>query len=217
MTDNSELKPISPEASELFERQRESDAVVQHKCTKCGAWYETPKGNVEMVESFHCDNMIPSRVGKDGVKKCNNPMTYTVPALPAPKSTLIQPSNDAVLAVMDGDMRLDTGMKIQEAIQRAADWWERTGRKQMQRELQRQAKPVGGSDKGAGSAFASKDAQSANFLPSGIIHGQPWEALGKRERLMIVKTHHHFTVRNPDLIGADDEAEHKMQDRGLIQ
>jgi len=136
---------------------------------------------------------------------------------PPKKGRLIRPNNTQILAVMDRDARLDTGMKIKEAVQRAANWWERTGRKQMQRELQRQAKPVGGADKGAGGAFASLDAQSANFMPSGIIHGEPWDALGKRERMMIVKIHHHFTVRNPDLIGADDEAEHKMQNRGLIQ
>lgn len=202
MTDKPELKPLTPEASELFERQRESDAVLQSKCSDCGAWYETDKRPFAFQEHFQCD--------------CGSDMKFDVPAMPH-KSPVIRPDNTAILAVMDGDTKLDTGMKISEAVRRAAEWWENTGRKQMQREQERQAKPVGGVDKGAGSVFASKDAQSANFLPSGIIHGQPWEALGKRERLMIVKSWHHFHVRNPDLIGEDPRITHKTQDRGKVQ
>jgi len=202
MEDKTELKPLSPEASELFERQRESDAVLQSKCSDCGAWYETDKRPFPFRETFQCD--------------CGADMAFDVPAAPN-KGIVIRPDNTAILAVMDGDTRLDTGMKISEAIKRASAWWERAGRKQMQREQQRQAKPVGGADNGAGSAFASKDKASANFLPSGIIHGLAWEALGKRERLMIVKTWHHFHIRNPDLIGEDPRITHKTQDRGKVQ
>lgn len=202
MSGNKKLQKLTPEEQSIFDSRRESDAVIQTKCVGCGAWYETGKRFYTFEESFPCD--------------CGLEIKFTVPAMETGKK-LIKPSNEAVLSVMDRDARLDTGMTLKEAMRRASEWWEAKGRKQMQRELQRQATPVGGADRGAGGAFASQDSTDPNFLPSGIIQGMQWEALGKRERLMIVKAWHHFMVRNPDLIGEDDRITHKMQDRGKIQ
>tara|TARA_R110000744_G_scaffold326330_4_gene432112 strand:- start:19698 stop:20306 length:609 start_codon:yes stop_codon:yes gene_type:complete len=202
MTDDKKLTPLTPEASALFEEQRQSDAVLQSKCTHCGAWYETDKKPLPFKEVFECD--------------CGSEMNFTVPAAPQ-SNKLMTADNTAILSVLDGEARLDTGMKIQEAVKRAAIWWEDTGRQQMQREQKRQSQAVGGSQGGAGGEFASKDATSLNYMPSGLIHGQPWEALGKRERIMVVKAWHHFFIRTTDLIGDDPRATHKMQDRGRVQ
>lgn len=131
-------------------------------------------------------------------------------------SKLIKPDNGDILAFGHKADKLDTGMSAQEAIQRATNWWETKGRKMMQTELKRQAGAVGGSNNGAGSAFASSDVESANFLPSGIIHGKPWDELNRREKQQVVKVWHHFNIRKPDLLD-EEQAEHKMQDRGLIQ
>ena len=86
----------------------------------------------------------------------------------------------------------------------------------MKMEQARQSEAVGGSNNGAGSAFASAQADDANFLPSGVIHGNPWDQLNTREKIMIIKAWHHFNIRKPDLLD-EEQATHKMQDRGLIQ
>jgi len=130
---------------------------------------------------------------------------------------LIKPDTADILAIGDADLRLDTGMTAKEAIQRSMHWWETKGRKEMQTQAMRQAKPVGGADNGAGASFVSNNADDPRFLPSGILQALPWDQLGQREKINIVKTWHHFHIRNSDLIGADPEQRHKMQDRGLIQ
>jgi len=201
MTDKPDLQPLTPEASELFERRRESAGVLQSKCTSCNAWYETIKKSYAFEEKFQCD--------------CGAEMRFQVP--PAEVNGVVKPTNEQIILIGGKEFRLDTGMTVEEALRRSAAWWEDKGRRMMQDEHKRQSQAVGGSKKGAGTPFASQDTASANYLPSAIIHGKPWEALGQRERLMIVKVWHHFNVRNPDLIGEDRDAKHKMQDRGRIQ
>lgn len=205
MTDKigSELKPLTAEASKEFEVSRISDSVVQHKCEACSAWYETDRKDEAFQESFFCD--------------CGAFMTFTVPATEFKKSAIIKPTNDDLIYMQTEDARLDSGMKLSEAIKRAETWWQGKGARYMQTELKRQSTQVGGADKGAGVAFASKDETDPNFLPSGLIHGEPWETLTKREKLMVVKIWHHFNVRVPDVIGEDPEAEFKLKDRGTIQ
>lgn len=201
MTDEKkpELKPLTPAEQAEFEKSRISDSVVQHKCDLCGAWYETNRGNVNFTESFICD--------------CGSLMEFTVPALPA---KITMPTNEDMLSLVDTDDRLDTGMTVKEAIKRAEAWWGKTGMREAQQQLKRQSEDVGGANKGAGSPFATMDQDDPNFMPSGIIHGQPWDSLTKREKLMITKTVHHFHVRVPDLLGSDQEATHKMQNRDTI-
>lgn len=200
MTDN-KLTPLTSEQQAEFDRSRISDAVVQHKCIKCGAWYETNRLSKDFNESFACD--------------CGEPLSFHVPKLEA-RPIILAPTTQDIINIGDKEMRLDTGMKVQEAVKRAEAWWGKTGMREAQQQLKRQSSAVGGANKGAGSAFASKNPDDPNFLPSGLIHGQPWDALNKREKMMIVKAWHHFFVRKPDLLGEDAEAEHKMQDRKLI-
>jgi len=195
-----ELKPLTEEEAAEFEMERQTDLVIQRKCDACQAWYETTKKSIPFTERFICD--------------CGNPMEYNVPASPVVK--IIKPDTADILSLGDLDDRLDTGMKVKEAIHRASQWWESTGRAEMITQKRRQAKPVGGADKGAGASFASDDEDNINFLPSGLLHGKPWAELTRNEQIRVVKSWHHFHIRNPDVIGADPEQRHKMQDRGKI-
>lgn len=196
------LTPLTAEQSAEFERNRHSANVVQHKCT-CGTWYENDRGPEDYQVNFPCE-------------VCNHPVSFSVPKLEV-KSPILKPTNTEVILTGDPDQRLDTGMKVKEAIQRAAAWWELKGAKEMQTQLLRQAKPAGGADNGAGGSFVSKDSANPSFLPSGLLQGRPWDALTKREKLMVVKTWHHFHIRNPDLLDGDAEARFKMQDRKEIE
>lgn len=185
------------------EKQPRRLDTIETKCDVCGAWYETEKQRAAFEEEFICD--------------CGAKMKFNVPAAKNLPTLIIPKSNEHIVAILDPDARLDTGMKVGEAIQRASAWWEGNGRSIMQTELKRQATQIGGPDNGAGGAFASNNVDSLNFLPSGVIQGKPWEALTDRECVMIVKAWHHFNVRNPDLIGEDPRITHKMQDRDKVQ
>jgi hypothetical protein len=105
----------------------------------------------------------------------------------------------------DLDQKLDTGMTAVEAVRRAEHWWEKTGAKEMRLHGLRHTQTVGGSLHGIGGAFASLDPKSENYLPSGIIHGKPWDDLTKREKAMVVKAWHHFYIRKPDLLGENPD------------
>lgn len=94
--------------------------------------------------------------------------------------------------------RLDTGMKVEEAIQRASSWWNHKGRHLAKSELR--------------GRFTSDDPDSENHTPNGILLGLPWDDLGcgdvdrrKLEQLKIVKVWHHFAIRRPDKLGKDPE------------
>lgn len=200
MTDNFELNPLTPEQQAEFERYRISAEVVQHKCEACGAWYETARLETEFTETFECD--------------CGARMSFLVPAR---EKRLRKPTNEQIISLGHGDFKLDTGMTAQEAIRRACAWWEGKGRHMMRQNLQRQKHSPASSDKGMGAPFAVKDPDDPSFLPSGLIHGEPWDALDRREKIQIVKIWHHFNVRRPDVLGEDPNERFMVQDRGTVQ
>lgn len=103
--------------------------------------------------------------------------------------------------------KLDTGMKAEEAVRRACNWWESKGRTEMRLHQMRQAEPVGGSNNGAGASFAVLDPDNPNFLPSGIINGLPWDQLTRDEKLRVVKAWHHYFVRCKDFIGVGEDTD----------
>jgi hypothetical protein len=67
------------------------------------------------------------------------------------------------------------GMLASEVIHCASRWWDLVARKEIASHLV-----------GAGK-LSSRDPDSPNFLPSGIIQGKPWADLDKRECLAVVK------------------------------
>lgn len=121
------------------------------------------------------------------------------------KPKIIKPTTTDIIAFQDGSMRLDTGMTAKEAVAQASAWWARIGRKEMRQHAKRQSEAVGGSNNGAGASFASLDPDSPNFLPSGIIHGLPWEQLSRREKARVTAIWHHFHVRVPDMLGGENQ------------
>lgn len=185
-----------PETTET----RLNEDVVQHQCPGCRCWYESDRLDHERPVAFYCD--------------CGEFISLTIPK--APGSQLLKPQNEDILAFGGDTDRLDTGMTAKEAAERTRIWWEKTGRREMQLQAKRQAEGVGGSNGGAGSAFASQDPSSENYLPSGIIHGKPWDDLTQRDQAQLVKVWHHFNIRKPDLLG-EEQAEHQIHERGRIQ
>ena len=165
------LKPLTPEEQAIFEARRESGAVVQNKCAGCGAWYESDKGPEEYQATFHCE--------------CGTRLSYTVPALEfsaiasLPMPTAIDPASP--------DARLDTGMRVEEAVRRARHWWDGQGRKLMR----------------------AKVTKAGEIQQSGIANGETWDMLTREECLNVVKAWHHFFVRVPEVIGTP-EHEHKI-------
>ncbi|HKY45619.1 MAG TPA: hypothetical protein VJM50_21195 [Pyrinomonadaceae bacterium] len=81
---------------------------------------------------------------------------------------------------------LDTGMKVTEALHRAEQWWQAKGRFLIKKH---------------DSETASLDPENANFIPSGIVNGLPWDELTKREKLHITKAYHHEFIRKPQTLG----------------
>ena len=193
MVDTSKLTEITPEQQAEFDGRRVSDAVVQTKCGTCGAWYETPRGNVELVEPFTCE--------------CGQPMVAVAPPIEG-VSLMLAASNLDLIEGGDGDARLDTGMTVKEAISRAQAWWDKTGAKLARREKQRRSPR----------AFTlSMSPDDPNGIPSNILNGRPWDALRKPEKLSVVKVWHHFYARKPDLLGGDADERHLVQERNTIQ
>lgn len=121
---------------------------------------------------------------------------------PHNKKLIVDP---AEIGTLDYGDKLDTGMKAEEAIRRATNWWETKGRREAKLQAMRQAEPVGGSNKGNGVAFASMDVDNPNFMPSGIQAGVSWDELTRDEQLRIVKAWHHYFVRSPDEIEVGDD------------
>lgn len=112
MTDKLEpLKPLTAKQQDEFDRRRETATVVQNKCLKCGAWYETFKRSTTYQEMFRCD--------------CGAPMHFTVPA--------ILPIDILPIGMGMEDV-LDSGMKVREAIANACYWWNKTGRHMMRKD-----------------------------------------------------------------------------------
>lgn len=157
------LKPITQKQQDEFDVRRETMSVVQTKCVKCDAWYETLKMNNAYQEAFLCD--------------CGNPIQLTVPAIVVGASAITD---------LDLDEKFESGMRIKDAIASACHWWNHSGRHMMRK------------DGGKGHSVAvSLDPSSDNYIPSGIINGEPWDVLDNRERLFVVKSWHHHFISKP--------------------
>ena len=94
--------------------------------------------------------------------------------------------------------RLDTGMKVTEAIARAAAWWDRIGRHGVKASNFNQVLIQKVHAQGRGPLLKRTDKEQD--LPSGILRGLQWDELSKVEQKEIVKAWHHEQVRVP-LVG----------------
>jgi len=149
------------------------------------------------TSSIQCTDGEPEReLAHDIAEEINTAIHKVMPRIIVPAV-----SNIAILEGGGIDARLDTGMKVREAAERAALWWEKTGRRMMQSH-----KP--------GQEFASKDEKDPNFIPSGILNGMPWEALERHEQMRVIKAWHHFYVRRPDVLDKDPNAKFMLTQGG---
>lgn len=94
----------------------------------------------------------------------------------------------------DSDARLASGMKISEAVARAAAWWERKGRT-----IMRQHRLKGSRNAGF---FNVVDPDNPNFIPSNIIAGRAWDHLTRVEKLAVVKAWHNGYILAPMAVKA---------------
>ena len=96
---------------------------------------------------------------------------------------------------MDPIAKLDTGMRVDEAIRRAQAWWaEWRGAIREGFNQATDTKAIGPGKRVPGIVVhtAHKD-----YLPSGILSGKRWDKLTEAEQLQIVKIWHHNHVRDP--------------------
>lgn len=111
------------------------------------------------------------------------------------------PSKAGLLVIVASDLalhepgeRMDSGMKVVEAVARARQWWDARGRKDLAQ---------------IGVMFDGE-----RSIPSGILHGELWDRLTKEEKLRVVKAWHHFHVRRPDLLGVDADEKFRLRPDG---
>ncbi len=98
--------------------------------------------------------------------------------------------------MIDKAARLDTGMRVDEAIDAARKWWTEW-RGAIARGFNAvEDKPTVRPGVPGAPAFVIAG-ESRQDLPSGILSGLPWDELSEREQLQVVKTWHHFRVRDP--------------------
>lgn len=92
----------------------------------------------------------------------------------------------------DSDLRLRSGMKAREAVDRAAIWWERRGRNEM-----RLARLIGNPGAAAFNPNPTSEAEAMNSFPSGILKAHAWVDLSRDEKLRVVKIwHRQHTILN---------------------
>jgi hypothetical protein len=112
----------------------------------------------------------------------------------------------------DPSAKLDSGMSVGEAVERASAWWDQTGRHLIAKEKNQQrtvyATP-------AGAAAAISRAELADVIPSGILRGLPWDQLDQREKLQVVRTWHHHHVEVPDVEPARRHLADHLRDQRL--
>ncbi len=95
----------------------------------------------------------------------------------------------------DDDTRLATGISVKQLVQQAEFWWMRKGRKTMLNSRRGQVKTVRGARHYMGAFTLNVD--DPNFLPSGILHGLPWDNLDRGEKLQVCKAYHEIRYRKP--------------------
>ena len=95
----------------------------------------------------------------------------------------------------DPNARLDTGMKVTEAISLASRWWDKSGRHAIPANFNIEQTVKTRPSTGKFPAIAIRSQETV--LPANILNGVPWDGLTDAERRQIVRVYHHFFVRVP--------------------
>lgn len=96
---------------------------------------------------------------------------------------------------------LESGMKASEAVKKARMWWNHRGRQQLSHRLREAAniEEVGRTVKtgnGKTPGFVVQG-DKQTVVQSGLLRGEVWDNLNKREQLEVVKQWHHYFVAAP--------------------
>lgn len=130
-----------------------------------------------------------------------NPMQYAKGNKPkTKKKQIVDPRVDAPILNADGthasqEAKFDTGMRVKEAVQQAAFWWNNKGRTYIKDKNL-------ASDNPGFKAFNPdpKSIEEAdNWVPSGVLAGKAWDDLSKTEKIAVTKHWHHNHVRVPNI------------------
>lgn len=97
----------------------------------------------------------------------------------------------------DDRRRLRSGMKVKDAVNQAAIWWEAKGRKEM-----RQSRLSGNPGAASFNPNPTTDQEALNSFPSGVMAAKHWADLSRDEKLRVVKIWHHQFVVVPELEAA---------------
>lgn len=128
-----------------------------------------------------------------------------IPRLEDDEATIIEtrqfiPPEPEGLVILD-DGRLESGMKAEEAVKRATAWWNKIGRRALNRSFNQERDPskvlTGGPAPAVVIAGEVKD-----VLPSGILKGLPFSMLTRAEQVRVVKAWHFEHVVKPTLPAA---------------
>lgn len=95
----------------------------------------------------------------------------------------------------DSEARLATGIRIDQLVRETERWWTSKGRKAASHSRRSQVRQRRGVRTNWGPFTLDPD--DGNFLPSGLIHGWPWDRLSKDEKLRCVKAYHEIRYAKP--------------------
>ncbi len=94
------------------------------------------------------------------------------------------------------DDKLDTGMKVGEAISLASAWWNKTGRHALPKNFNQEQTVKVRSSFADFPAVIIRDEETV--VPAGILNGVSWDDLTKDEKRQVVRVYHHWHVRVPN-------------------
>lgn len=98
---------------------------------------------------------------------------------------------------MKDSEKLRSGMLVSEAVARASEWWDKTGRKLIKLKCnEERTRYRVRTSKGKAPGIVTRGPLEKVYS-SRLMSGVMWEQLDKREKLEIVKTWHYFYVVQP--------------------
>ena len=112
--------------------------------------------------------------------------------------------------------KLDTGMTAAEAVRRASEWWDSTGRYLVNtkaNEVERGRKVRVASTKLPGLIISG---EQVPVEKGGIFRGLPWAMLQRDEQLRVTKAWHHEFVRRPNYDKSEHSAADQDRDKRLL-
>lgn len=110
-------------------------------------------------------------------------------------ANLVNPVMDTPGLRHDADNRLATGIRVNQLVRESERWWTKGGRKAMLDGRKSQIVTIRTRRHYKGPF--TLDTDDPNFMPSGVMHGLPWDNLNRSEKLLICKAYHEVKYGKP--------------------